>query len=71
MKYLQALEANCKKQLDSVSTMLGGYALSGGNVTNSTYSPTFNLQGANMTPAQATQAASKQYLIDRIRGLVK
>ena len=51
---------------------MGGYKLSGGIVNSSTYSPTIILQGSgNATPAQATAAAAKQYLIDKIRGLVK
>ena len=58
-----------------VQTKLYGLNLnlnySGAGATQSVYSPTYYINGQNMTPAEAFAAASRQYMIDRIRGLIK
>lgn len=68
--FKSAIQDVFRNMSNDINVNMGRVAMVSGSTVNSTYSPTVVMQGGGSI-AQSLAAASKQYLIDKTRGLIK
>ena len=66
----KGMSGGLAQKLSILNGAMNGYSVSGGSVVNTTYSPTIIANGVDMTPSQAVAVGSRQYLVDKMRGLI-